>query len=29
VKNLAVSALISSDSDETVVEKYLKEFGVK
>ncbi|MCX6694919.1 MAG: DNA-directed RNA polymerase subunit B'' [Candidatus Altiarchaeota archaeon] len=29
VKNLALGSLISSESDETVVEKYMKEFGVK
>jgi len=29
VKNLALGSLISSESDETVVEKYLREFGVK
>ena len=29
VKNLALASLVSSESDETVVEKYLREFGVK
>ncbi|MFH1404354.1 MAG: DNA-directed RNA polymerase subunit B'' [Candidatus Altiarchaeota archaeon] len=29
VKNLAIGAIISSDTDEEVVEKYLNDFGVK
>ena len=29
VKNLAIGAIISSDTDEAPVEKYLREFGVK